>query len=220
MAAYRVRHLDAIEEHTDAGSHYRAIRVELGISAFGVTAWTGHAGDLLINEHDPGDPTCDEELFLVLRGHAAFNIDGDRVDAPSGVLVSAPPGTRRSAVAVVDDRMILLVEGTPGAAYDARGWELWAPLAPDYFAGKHAMVADRLRAIVAEHPQYPMLVFNLACCESFLGRTRDAIAHLREAIAMSEEFRQSAREDGDLDGLRGELEFQELIKVPGGGPPR
>ncbi len=212
MARYAVAKLDEIEEQSDAGTFYRPIRHELGISAFGVTTWTGHAaGDTVVNEHDPGDPTADQELFLVLRGHAAFDIAGDRVDAPAGTLVHAPPGTRRSAVAIEDETTILLVEGTPGAAYDARGWELWAPLAPRYFAGDHGFVADQLRDIVDRYPQYPMLFFNLACCESQLGQKAEAIEHLRLAIERSEEFRASAREDPDLDAIRGEPAFRELV---------
>ena len=212
MAAYTVRHLDAIEEHADEDAHYRAIRHELGISSFGATAWTGHAaGDRVINEHDPGDPTRDEELFLVFRGHALFDLDGDAIDAPAGTVISSTPGLRRSAVALVPKTTIILVEGTPGAPYDARGWELWAPLAPHYFAGEHALVADQLGTIVAAYPQYPMLLFNLACCESFLGRTEDALGHLRVAIGMAEEFRQAARDDPDLDGIRDEPGFQELV---------
>jgi hypothetical protein len=56
-----------------------------------------------------------------------------------------------------------------------------------------------------------MLFFNLACCESRCGRTRDALDHLRQAVAMSEEFRQSAREDSDLDPIRDEPGFARLI---------
>lgn len=68
MAAYAVAHLDDIEEFADAGCHYRPIRHHLGITAFGVTAWTAHtAGDLVINEHHEDDPNADQELFLVLR---------------------------------------------------------------------------------------------------------------------------------------------------------
>jgi tetratricopeptide (TPR) repeat protein len=91
------------------------------------------------------------------------------------------------------------VEGTPGRAYEARGWELWAPIAPLYQAGDYAEVADRLGALVAGNPQYPMLFFNLACCESLCGRTSEALDHVRHAIEMSEEFRASARADSDLD---------------------
>ena len=56
-----------------------------------------------------------------------------------------------------------------------------------------------------------MLLFNLACCESQRGRTSDALDHLRQAIEMSEEFRQSAHEDSDLDPIREEPAFKELI---------
>jgi hypothetical protein len=210
--AVAVAHLDEMEEFPDAGSHYRPIRHHLGITAFGVTAWTAHrAGERVINEHDEGDPTADEELFLVLRGHAVFDLDGERVDAPAGTLVFAPPSTSRSASATEDDTTIIAVEGTPGKGYKARGWELWAPLAPLYQAGRHAEVADRLAALVADSPQYPMLFFNLACCESQCGRTSEALDHLRQAVEMSEEFRGSARDDSDLDPIRDEPAFQQLI---------
>jgi hypothetical protein len=212
VAGYLVAHLDEVEELDDAGCHYRPIRAHLGITAFGVTAWTaGAAGDLVVNEHDPGDPSADQELFLVLRGHAVFELDGDLVDAPAGTLVFAPPRTRRTATATEEGTTILAVEGPPGKAYEARGWELWAPLAPLYQAGEHAEVADRLGALVARHPQYPMLFFNLACCESLCGRPGAALDHLRHAIAMSEEFRRAAREDADLDPIRGEPAFRALV---------
>ncbi len=212
MASYGVAHLDEIEEFADAGSHYRPIRHRLGITAFGVTAWIAHAaGAPVINEHDEDDPTADQELFLVLRGHAVFEVDGDRVDAPTGTFVAAPPGTTRWASALEDDTIILALEGTPGEAYAARGWELWAPLAPLYQAGEYTEVADRLATLVGANPQYPMLFFNLACCESLSGRTSNALDHLRHAVEMSEEFRSSAKTDSDLDPIRDEPGFKKLI---------
>jgi mannose-6-phosphate isomerase-like protein (cupin superfamily) len=212
MATYAVAHLDEIEEFEDAGSHYRPIRHHLGITAFGVTEWRDHrAGDVVINEHDEDDPTADQELFLVLRGHAIFEVNGDRVEAPTGTLVFAPPSTSRLATAMEDGTTILALEGTPGNAYEARGWELWAPLAPLYQAGAFAEVADRLETLVAAHPQYPMLFFNLACCECQCDRTSEALDHLRHAIEMSEEFRESARNDSDLDPMRDEQEFKQMI---------
>ncbi|HEY7043129.1 MAG TPA: hypothetical protein VH419_05620 [Nocardioidaceae bacterium] len=212
MTGYTVVHLDEIEEFADAGCHYRPIRHHLGITAFGVIAWSARAaGDRVINEHDEDDPTADQELFLVLRGHALFELDGDRVDAPAGTLLFAPPGTKRMASATEAGTTVLALEGTPGRAYEARGWELWAPLAPLHAAGEYAEVADRLGALVAANPQYPMLFFNLACCESLCGRTREALDHLKHAIEMSEEFRQSARDDSDLDPIRDEPDFKQLV---------
>jgi tetratricopeptide (TPR) repeat protein len=212
VAGYAVAHLDEIEEFADGRCRYRPIRHHFGISAFGVTAWTAHAaGDLIIDEHDEDDPTADQELFLVLRGHAVFELEGDRVDAPAGTLVYASPRTKRTASAEEAGTTIIALEGSPGKAYDARGWELWAPLVPLYEAGEYAEVADRLRVLVDASPQYPMLFFNLACCESLSGRTTDALDHLRQAIEMSEEFRASAKDDSDLDPIRGEPAFEQLI---------
>jgi hypothetical protein len=212
MAGYAVAHLDEIDEFADGRCHYRPIRHHLGITAFGVTAWTARAaGDLVINEHDEGDPTADQEMFLVLQGHAVFELAGDRVDAPAGTLVFAPPRMKRTAYAEEAGTTIIAVEGSPGKAYDARGWELWAPLVPLYEAGEYAEVADRLRVLVDASPQYAPLFYNLACCESLSGRTTDALAHLGHAIEMSEEFRDSAKDDSDLDPIRDEPAFQQLV---------
>jgi hypothetical protein len=212
MARFAVAHLDDVGEREDAGRHFRPIRLQLGITAFGATTWTAHAGgEQILNEHDPGDPTADQELFVVLRGHATFQLDGTSVDAPNGTFVFVPPGTTRSAVADEAETEILLIEGTPGKAYDARGWEIWAPLAPLYSSGRHGEVAERLGVEVEAHPQYGMLFFNLACCESLLGRTDDALQHLRRAIELSEEFREDAMHDADLAAIREESAFKQMI---------
>jgi cupin domain len=111
MAGYAVAHLDEIEEFADAGCHYRPIRHHLGVTAFGVTAWTARAaGDLVINEHDEDDPTADQELFLVLRGRAVCELDGDRVDASAGTFVFAPPRTKRTASATEEGTTIIALE--------------------------------------------------------------------------------------------------------------
>jgi hypothetical protein len=212
MATWKAAHLDEFEEFEDAGSHYRPVRLQLGLTAFGASVWTGRsAGDVVVNEHDPGDPTVDQEMFLVVRGHAAFEIDGERVDGPAGTFVSVAPGTQRRATAEEPETAILLIEGTPGKGYVARGWELWAPLAPMYADGRYAEVADALRARVEAHPEYGMLFFNLACCESLLGERTEALDHLRTAIGLAEEFRDYARTDEDLDAIRDEPGFSDIV---------
>ena len=193
MARYSVAHLDELEEVVDDGSVFRPVRLSLGISAFGATTWSARAaGELVVNEHDPGDPTVDQELFIVLRGHATFEIDGDRVDAPTGTFVYAAPGVERRAFAAEAGTEILLIEGTPGKGYEPRGWELWAPLAPLYGSGQYAEVAERLRVAIEAHPQYALLFYNLACCESLTGRTADALLH-RHRIPRQVIIEQDAR---------------------------
>ena len=65
----------------------------------GSMPWTAReAGDRLINEHDESEPDSDEELYLVWQGQAVFVLDDDRVPAPAGTLVFAPPGVKRTGV--------------------------------------------------------------------------------------------------------------------------
>ena len=211
MSGYAVEHLDEIDLMDDGREPWRPVRHHFGITAFGVNAWEAReAGDRIINEHDESDD-ANEELYLVMRGRAVFELDGERVDAPAGTLVLARPGVKRTAFAEEPETTIIALGGVPGKAYEPDGWELWAPLRPLYEKGEYAEVADRLRVLVEAHPQYADLFYNLACCESLAGRTTDAVDHLRRAIDMSERFRAYARGDSDFDPIRDEPAFKELI---------
>ena len=137
--------------------------------------------------------------------------EGEQQEAPAGTVVFAPQGTRRTAVAAEPATTILVIDGAPGKAYDATGWELWAPLRPLYDKGEHAELRTRLEEVIAANPQYPMLVYNLACSDALSGHTADAIDHLRRAIGVSEKFRANAREDSDFDSIRDEPSFKALI---------
>jgi quercetin dioxygenase-like cupin family protein len=211
MSEYAVVQLDEIEEWTDGREPYRAVRHHLGITSFGVTAWTGaEAGDRIVNEHDEADDG-QEELYLVLRGHAVFELDGERRDAPAGTLVLARPGVKRTAFAEEPGTTIIAMGGVPGEAYKPSGWEVWAPLRPLYEAGEYAAVADRGRDLLEADLPYPELAYNVACCESLAGRKADAIEHLRRAIELWEPLRSLAKEDSDLDPIRDEPAFKELV---------
>ena len=63
-----------------------------------MNAWTAKAaGDRLINEHeeDPGN----EELYIVTRGRATFELDGERREANEGTFIFAAPNVKRTAFA-------------------------------------------------------------------------------------------------------------------------
>jgi len=211
MSEYAVARLDEIEEVSDGRCPLRPVRHHFGITSFGVNTWTGRsAGDRIINEHDEADE--DEELYLVQSGRATFELEGERVDAPAGTFVFAAPGVKRTAFAEEPGTTIVAIGGTPGKAYEAVGWELWASAAGRlYQSGEYAEAADRARPIVDAHPEYPLLAYNLACCESLAGRKADAIEHLRRAIEGSERAREFAAGDSDLDPIRDEPAFKELL---------
>jgi hypothetical protein len=213
VSDYRVVHLDEIDEISDGRRPLRPVRHHLGITAFGVNAWTGReVGDRIINEHDEAD-YGNEELYFVSKGRAVFELDGERRDAPEGTFVFVPPAVKRTAFAEEPGTTILAVGGIPGKAYEALGWEVWAELVPLYQAGEYAAVADRGPELVEANPQYPLLFYNLACCEALAGRTHDAIEHLRHAADRSEELRAYAKTDSDFDPIRDEPAFREIVST-------
>jgi hypothetical protein len=97
--------------------------------------------------------------------------------------------------------------------------EVWQQVHPLYANGRYADAADRGRALLEAHPGYADLFYNVACCESLAGRTTDALEHLERAIALSEGFRALAQGDSDLDPIRDEPSFAELVNAPA-RPPR
>jgi tetratricopeptide (TPR) repeat protein len=214
MDGYAVAQIEQIDEIQDGRCPWRPVRHHFGVTAFGINAFTAReAGDRIINEHDEADDAgeASEELYLVQRGRARFELDGEQVDAPAGTFVFAPPSVKRTAFAEEPGTTIVAIGGTPGKAYEPRGWEIWAPLQPLYEAGEYAEVADRGRELVDAHPELPLLNYNLACCESLAGRPGEAIEHLRRALEQRRELRSLAAEDSDLDPIRAQPGFQELV---------
>jgi tetratricopeptide (TPR) repeat protein len=216
MAGYTLAHVDEIPELDDGRCPMRPVRHHFGITSFGVTAWTGrNAGDRIINEHEEAEggneADADEELYLVLQGRAVFELDGERWDARAGTFVFVPAGVKRTAFAEEPGTTIVAVGATPGKPYDPIGWELWAPLRPLYEAGRYGEVADRGRELIEANPQYALLFYNLACCDSLAGRKSDALEHVRKAVELSEQFRDYAKGDSDLDAIRDEPEFKAVV---------
>ena len=210
MTRYGVARLQDIEELDDGRCPYRPVRHHFGIRTFGATAWTAkNAGDRLINEHDEEDGL--NELYLVLSGKARFEVAGDTVEAEETTFVHVPAGVMRTAFAEEAGTTILAVGGgREGEPYRPGGWELWAPLQPLLEAGRHEELVVRAQPLVEAEPPYPEVLYNVACSESLLGRTEDALGHLRRAIELMPELGRFARTDEDLASLRDEPAFTEL----------
>jgi hypothetical protein len=219
MSGYTVVHVDDIPEQDDGQVPMRSVRHHLGIEGFGVNAWIArNVGDRMIPEHQEANETedeseRDEELYLVMQGRAVFELDGERHDAPAGTFVFVRPRVNRTAFAEEPATVIVSIGGTPGKPYKPVGWELWHPLRRLYEAGDYAEVVERGRGMLDACP-YGLLFYNVACCESLTGQTTEALEHLRKAIELSEEFRDYAKNDSDLDAIRDEASFQELVASP------
>jgi mannose-6-phosphate isomerase-like protein (cupin superfamily) len=208
--SYRVATVDELQDIPyRENTHMRPVRHHLGISAFGTNAWTAAGkGERLMPEHEEDEGS--EELYVVLRGRARFEVAGDSVDAPAGTLVFVPPQVNRTAFAEQPGTTVLAIGSTVGEPYEVRGWEVWAEFQSAYEAGDYDAVIDRARETL-EAGGYPLPLYNLACCEALTGRKDDAVGHLRIAFEGRPNLRDFAKEDSDLDALRDKPEFRELV---------
>src|SRR6478672_6239970 len=98
MSDYAAVQIDEIDEIHGGRCPYRPVRFHFGVTSFGVHAFKGReAGDRLINEHDESqEHDLQEELYLVQRGRARFELDGGRLEAPAGTFVFARPNVKRT----------------------------------------------------------------------------------------------------------------------------
>jgi len=188
---------------------YRPIRRALGVSAFGVNAYTGaQPGDQVIEDHDETGAGSGrhEELYVVLTGHAAFTLDGESIDAPVGTFVFAQPDQRRGATAVAANTTVVVIGGKPGTAGPASPFEYWYLAEPAYRAGDY----EQAYAIAAEglepHPDNVPLHYQLGCYAALAGRREDALRHIGIAFEGDPaKTRKWAADDRDLDSIRDEL---------------
>ena len=69
-----------------------------------------------------------------------------------------------------------------------------------------------MEQLVAQKPGYWATSYNAGCWEALAGNPDGAFEHLRRAKALNaEESAPFFREDGDLDALRDDPRFQELL---------
>jgi hypothetical protein len=71
--------------------------------------------------------------------------------------------------------------------------------------------SDRAEELTESGQRYAVPLYNLACCESLAGRTDEALEHLGQAIELMDGMREYAKGDSDLDAIRGEPRFEELV---------
>jgi mannose-6-phosphate isomerase-like protein (cupin superfamily) len=187
------------------------IRHHLGFRAAGINAWTADAGGRLIPPHE--EDSGNEELYVVVSGRARFTVGEEEADATAGTLVFVPAEVFRTAVAAEDGTTVFVVGATVGEAFYGGGWDSFA-LADTY---RQAGRFDESRAImeqqIAQQPDHWGPRYNAACLEALGGNADAAIEHLRSAKKLDTEGQsaQYLREDSDLDSLRDDPRFQELL---------
>jgi tetratricopeptide (TPR) repeat protein len=207
-AGYSVARLDEIRgPRSRHGYDWHPIRRHFGIRAFGVNANVAReAGDVVVDEHDEAAERPDggqQELYVVLRGRATFELDGKQVDAPAGTMVFVgDPAVKRAATAAEPDTAVLALGGRPGTAFLPSTWESARIALEQSEGGDHDGAVRTIESLLAERPDDPRVLYDLACFESLAGRAEDAIEHLRRAIEIDARYREYAQDDEDLDPIR------------------
>ncbi len=80
---------------------------------------------------------------------------------------------------------------------------------------KRGMIDDGLeidKRLVRVCPNEPTFYYNLACSHSLLGQLEPAMAALEKAIHLGYQNFEHLQQDSDLDNLRKDLRFIELLK--------
>jgi tetratricopeptide (TPR) repeat protein len=209
MTRWEAAHLSSIQAiPVPETLEWTPVRRHFGIRAFGVNAYTATESGHEVVERHTEDVRGHEELYVVIAGSASFELDGEKVDAPTGTVVFVrDPSVERYAIAAEPGTTILALGGEPGSAYSPGPWE-WVfvartKLEQEDFEGAIAEIEDGL----AVHPGQAALLYWLARSEALAGRSDDALSHLAEAIAEREELRSRAAEDDAFVTIRDDPRF-------------
>jgi tetratricopeptide (TPR) repeat protein len=215
-----IAHLDELEPAprlapgaTDDGKKRFDIRRNLEIEAFGVSAVSAPSGVTIISEHDETllGEAGQEELYVVLKGAATFEIDGETVEAPTGALINVQPTAKRKATATEDDTTIFIVGGTRGKPYEPAPQEAADAFAA-YNKGEYEEALAKQLVVVEKQPDNPVAHFNVGCFAARAGHTDQAIEALTRAVEINDRIKELMATDEDLDSIRDDPRFVELAK--------
>jgi tetratricopeptide (TPR) repeat protein len=199
----------------DHGLLWRPVRRRLGIEGFGVNAWTAEeAGQEVVEHHDETGSGAGkhEELYIVVRGRAHFQLDDEEFDAPVGTCVFVRDRTvRRGAYAEEPGTTVLAMGGKPGEAFEVSPWESYFAAIPLFAAGDYDGAAATIREGLERAPDNSSVLYNLACAESLGGDTEAALEHLTRAVELDPRCAEWARDDEDFDAIRDDPRFVSAV---------
>lgn len=115
ISGYSAKPID--EMQAIHGGAVKLAAAELGIESFGLQVLDFPAGFPHYPEHDHSEDG-QEEVYVVLRGSAEFEIDGERVPADTRDIIRVAPSSRRKLHPGPDGIRVLAIGCTPGGAYE------------------------------------------------------------------------------------------------------
>jgi hypothetical protein len=197
---YAVARMDELDRvPVMEGLEWRPIRRRLGITAFGVNAYTSEkVGDWVVEEHTESQ-LGHEEIYIVVKGRATFTLGDDTIEAPAGTMVFiSDPLIKRKAVAEEPDTTVLAVGAKPGEPFTPSAWEWYFQA----YAQPTEEGIETMRSGIEVDGERSPLYYHLACLEARAGRLDDARAHLARAIELDPKAAENAATDDDLKEVR------------------
>jgi hypothetical protein len=199
----KVLHLDDVEPGRPEGIDWLPLRAELGVSAFGISAYRADAGEPVVPRHaeKPGRGAgVHEELYVVINGRATFTVEGETFEAPAGTCVLALPGEVREAQAEEPRTTVLVIGAPAGEAYRIAPWEYGNRAARAAELGD----VDELERVadegIAAYGEHVTMLYARACVAAQRGRRQEALEYLDRA-AHDEEFGDWVREEAPKEPL-------------------
>jgi hypothetical protein len=209
----RVLHLDDVTPGHPEGVAWLPLRAELGIRAFGISAYRADAGQPIVPRHSEragGGAGVHEELYVVVSGRATFVVDGRTIDARAGTCLVAVPNESREARAEEAGTIVLAIGAPPGEAYRVAPWEYGSRAA----RARELRDVDELERVVDEgiavYGEHVTMLLGKACVAAQRGSRQEALELLNRAVAdedFGEWVRESARDEPLLDPIREDPAF-------------
>jgi mannose-6-phosphate isomerase-like protein (cupin superfamily) len=116
VASYTVKRIDDMEAAYLGG--FKRARAELGVESFGMQVLDLPPNLENFPEHDHSHDG-QEEVYLLLRGSAEVEVDGERIPLDRDTMIRIEPGVSRKIYTGDEPARILALGGVPGKAYDA-----------------------------------------------------------------------------------------------------
>lgn len=212
MTGYQIFDLTTAESfpyHQRDGQKLLPIQRALDYRVAGINGWTGDPGEGLVPEHS--EDSDNEELYVVVKGHARFTVDGNDIDAPAGTLLHLQPGENRVAVSDEPGTIVVAIGATIGQAYEPQGWTSF--VVADHYRREGRLDEGRaaIREMMELHPEAWGAPYNAACYEALAGNSDEAFALLQQAMKLdTKAVRSFAPDDADLESLHDDPRWKKV----------
>ena len=116
MSNYTAKKIDEMD--AAFGGAFKRVRAELGVEAFGIQVMDLPPNLDQFPAHDH-EHDSQEEVYLLLRGAADLEVDGERFALDTETIVRVPPEAKRTLYTGAEPARVLAIGGAPGQVYEA-----------------------------------------------------------------------------------------------------